>query len=132
MDRMRNPARSVTTVDLDRDQMLIFDGGPGGRIRVLRGSTWLTEEGESADGILQAGSERALRRGRTLIEGLGPARVQIAQRMRRSAAPPVAWLRGVWRGIGHQVARLQFGPASAEDTRSPLPPWWPRNPAREA
>ena len=52
-------------------------GGPGDRVRVLFGATWLTQEGEPGDAVLRAGSELPLSGGRTLVEALEPARLQV-------------------------------------------------------
>jgi hypothetical protein len=38
MDKtMTHSAESIRTIHLDRDQMLVFDGGREGRLRVLQG-----------------------------------------------------------------------------------------------
>jgi hypothetical protein len=97
------------TIDLDNEQLMAFEGGPGGRVRVVCGAAWLTQESELGDALLQAGSEQPLRAGRTIIQALGPARLQILG----TARPPGAWLRLArrWR---HWVLRLQLGPVQPE------------------
>ncbi len=68
------------TIDLGYEQMLLIDNGPGTRVRVLHGATWLTEEGHAEDAFMGSGTERALRsRGTTLIEGLGPSRIEVRE-----------------------------------------------------
>jgi hypothetical protein len=92
---------TVRTVDLGYDQMLVLQGRPGTRVRVLYGSAWLTEEGCAQDIFAGSGGEVALRGGgRTVVEGLGVARVQVI-------APPRGqlWRRfKVW--AQHAIARL--------------------------
>jgi hypothetical protein len=110
---MENPMKTmqrVRTVDLVQDQMLVIDGGRPGSLRVLRGATWLTHEGEAGDSVVQAGAEVALVRGRTLIEALVPARVQVTE-----AGVPWAegWFRA-WQALRRQLTRWQLGPVAAE------------------
>jgi hypothetical protein len=111
---MRSTTETTRTIDLGHDQMLVFDGGRDGRVRVLSGATWLTNEGDADDTILRAGAELALHRGRTVIEGLEPTRLQIVERAGRGAMLPTAWLRKLWRGARRHVTRLQFGPLLVE------------------
>jgi hypothetical protein len=106
---MRVAAQRIRTIDLDHDQVLILEGGHGDLVSVLSGRAWLTAEGDTADTILCAGGAWPLRRGRTVIEGLDPARVQITAAAARVA--PWAYL---WRAIRRHVARLQFGPEVVE------------------
>lgn len=111
---MKTTTETVRTIDLGHDQMMVFDGGRDGRMRVLFGATWLTHEGEADDAILRAGAEVALRRGRTVIEGLEPTRLQIVERAGRRAAQPAAWLRKVWRRVRQHITRLQLGPVAVQ------------------
>ena len=106
---MKTMMQRVRTIDLLQHQMLVIDGRQGS-LRVLRGATWLTQEGEAGDSVVQAGSTLALGRGRTLIEALAPARVQVAE----AAVPWAAgWVR-VWQGLRRQLTRWQLGPVAAE------------------
>jgi len=107
---MRTTTETVRTIDLGYEQMMVFDGGRDGRVRVLFGATWLTHESETDDAILRAGAEVALRSGRTVIEGLEPTRLQIVERAGHRAAQPAVWLPGVWRSVPRHVTRLQLGP----------------------
>jgi hypothetical protein len=100
--------------DLDHGQVLIVEASRGGRVRLLSGSAWLTAEGDSSDTFLCAGSEGLLQRGRTLIEGLAPARVQIAEATTGSRWWPAAGWASLRRGVRRQVARLQLGPEVVE------------------
>ncbi len=99
----------IRTIELDNEQLMAFEGGPGGRVRVICGAAWLTQEGELGDALLQAGTELPLRAGRTLIQALGPARLQILG----AARPPAAWLR-MARRWQHWARRLQLGPVQPE------------------
>lgn len=86
---MKTTAETARTIDLGYEQLFLFDGGPQARLRVLYGATWLTEEGEPGDVVVRAGHEVALRRGRALIEGLGPTRVQIVETQHRNVVQRV-------------------------------------------
>jgi hypothetical protein len=111
---MARATETIRTIDLGPDQMLVFDGGRDGRVRVLFGATWLTHEGEADDTILRAGAELALHRGRTVIEGLEPTRLQIVERSSGHMAQPAALLRTLWRSMRRHVVRLQLGQVSVQ------------------
>jgi hypothetical protein len=106
---MNRKPEIIRTIDLGYEQMWVFDGGPHARMRVLYGATWLTGEGDGADSVVGAGSERALRPGRSLIEALVPSRVQIVERAGRGSALLRRW----WRAARRTVTRQQFGPVVA-------------------
>jgi hypothetical protein len=77
---------TTRTVDLGYEQLLVLHARPGTRVRVLYGNLWLTEEGDARDVFASAGDEVALRPdGRSVIEALGLARVQVLQPVRRTA-----------------------------------------------
>lgn len=102
---------TVRTIDLGYEQMLLFDSGPGSRVRVLYGATWLTEAGDASDRILRTGDELELQGdGPGLIEGLQFSRVQI------SARGSDGWLRRIarrlQRGLQAQRTRAQLGPVA--------------------
>lgn len=108
---MRKHSERVRTIDLGYEQMLMFEGGPGSRVRVLHGATWLTEPEVARDAFLGAGDEHALERaGAALVEGLAPSRIEILEGAR------AGWLRRAWaalrRGLASHRARAQFGPAA--------------------
>jgi len=111
---MNTTTETIRTIDLGHDQTMIVDGGRDGRVRVLFGATWLTQEGDADDAILRVGAEVTLRRGRIVIEGLEPTRLQIVERAVHGAFLPTAWLRKVWHGARTQVTRLQLGPLLLE------------------
>ena len=111
---MNPTAETVTTIDLDYEQLLVFDGGRQARLRVLYGATWLTEEGEPGDAFVGTGGEVALHGGRTVVQGLAPTRLQLLES--RSSRP--------WRRLGSRrrrmahalwqwLARLQLGQPAA-------------------
>lgn len=107
---MKTTMQRVRTIDLVQDQMLVIDGSRQRSLRVLRGATWLTQEGEAGDSVVRAGSTLALGPGRTLIEALTPAQVQVAE----VAVPWAAgWVRA-WQGLRRQLTRWQLGPVTAE------------------
>jgi hypothetical protein len=73
-------AATSRTVDLGYEQLLVLEGRPGMKVRVLYGNLWLTEEGTAQDVFAGSGAEVALKsRGRAVIEGLGEARVQVVE-----------------------------------------------------
>lgn len=111
---MRTTTETVRTIDLDHDQMMVFDGGRDGRVRVLFGATWLTQEDDAGDAFLGAGADVALRGGRTVIEGLKPTRLQIVERPGRRSAQALAWLKGSWRSVRTRIVRLQLGPLAVQ------------------
>lgn len=103
--------QTVTTIDLEHEQLLVLDGPRRGRVRVLHGAAWLTEDAEAGDVVLCAGSEHVSRGGRTLIEALGASQVQIELAPASPARRFAQWLGSVVQGAQAAVARLQMGPA---------------------
>lgn len=96
----------IRTIDMGREQMLSLQGSRGDRVRVLCGSALLTQEGDLDEAMLDAGREFELHDGRTLIEALQPARLQIVHAGRQPRGPLAAVRR--WR------QRLQLGPVQGE------------------
>jgi hypothetical protein len=100
----------VRTVDLGYEQLLLLESRPRTRIKVIYGGIWLTEEHRPDDVFAGSGEEVALKsRGLAVVEGLGYARVQIAE-------PPSGWgllamlvrqARLAMTGIAHR-ARVQL------------------------
>ena len=69
---------SARTIDLGPDELAALNAAAGARVRVERGSVWLTEEGRLQDLFIGAGREEVLGAGRrALIEGIEPARVVV-------------------------------------------------------
>ena len=110
---MSGTMQTIRTVDLGYEQMFIFDGGPQTRVRVLYGTTWLTEEGQPGDSVVGAGDEVPLHGGRALVEALRPARIEIVETpatLRRGG-----WLRQLARSARQLVERLQLGARAAAE-----------------
>jgi hypothetical protein len=80
-------------------------------VRVLAGGVWLTEESQEADRFARRGGELVLgERGRAVLEGLGPTRIEVAEPVRRSLLSEVlATLRSRSRA---RLARFGAGVAS--------------------
>jgi hypothetical protein len=71
---------TTRTIDLGYEQLLTLQGRPGTRVRVLYGAMWLTEEGDLRDVFARCGDEVTLESGGlSVIEGVGPARVQVIE-----------------------------------------------------
>lgn len=71
---------TVRTVDLGHEQMLLLEGRPGTRVKVIFGGVWLTEYGRPDDVFAFSGEEVALRRRRrALLESLGASRIEVAE-----------------------------------------------------
>lgn len=107
---MKAATPRIRTIDLGYEQMMIFDDGRGEHVRVLFGATWLTQEGDRGDAILRPGEERALCDGRSLIEALEPARVQILS----EPACGRSLTRALLRRVRRWARRLQLGPTAPE------------------
>lgn len=105
---------TIRTIQLDYDQIWVFDAGRDARVRVLHGATWLTEEGQAADAVLRAGDEWRPGAGRTILAALAPSRLQVEPATGRRAAGDL-WqpLRRAWAVMRQAVGRLQMGPAVA-------------------
>jgi hypothetical protein len=113
---MRGEWKATTsrTVDLGYDQLLVLQSQPGTRVRVLYGHLWLTEEGRGQDVFAGSGAELALKaRGRTVIEGLDRARVEIIE--------PAATKRLAW--LGQAAPWRQWLRRLRELPRAALRPW---------
>ena len=99
----------IRTIDLGYEQLVVFEGGPGDRVRVLFGATWLTQEGEPGDAVLRAGSRTAAERRVHADRGAGAGAAASPGRSRpRGACQRLA------RRLRRWVLRLQFGPAKPE------------------
>lgn len=97
---MSRTSQAITTrtVDLDHQQLLLLEGRPGTRVKVIYGGIWLTHTGEADDLFACCEQEVALRaRKRALLEGLGPTRVEVIEPARSDLAAAVARrLRPAW------------------------------------
>lgn len=94
-------AITTRTVDLDHQQLLLLEGRPGTRVKVIYGGIWLTHTGEADDLFACCEQEVALRaRKRALLEGLGPTRVELLEPARCDLPAAVARrLRSAWQAI---------------------------------
>jgi hypothetical protein len=100
---MRIPREQTRTIFLDHEQLLILDGGREGRVRVLHGGAWLTEEGERDDAFLHVGQEARVRGRRPIVQAQGPAELEVTRA--GPASPP--W----WQRLRRWALRWQWGPA---------------------
>ncbi|HMN77082.1 MAG TPA: DUF2917 domain-containing protein [Burkholderiaceae bacterium] len=107
---MRNTIPTATTITLDRAQLLVLDGGRG-RVRVLDGAAWLTEDGEPEDMVLGVDEGHALHGAHTVIEALGRSKLRIEVAPASAASRLGGWLRALRRDAKEIVAHLQIGPA---------------------
>jgi hypothetical protein len=99
---------TIRTVDLDHEQLLMIDGAPGTRVRVLYGTMWLTQAGVDQDAFVGSGGEVELRGpGKVVVEGIGAARVQLALPMRPRGA------------IARALARLLRRPRAVRPRSAP-------------
>jgi len=90
----------VRTVDLGYDQMLVIESQRGALIRVVHGGVWLTEEGLGRDVFAQGGDELPIESdGRTVVQGMGFARIQFVETGRS-----VAFVRRLMHRIGHALS----------------------------
>jgi len=97
---------AVRTLALDPLQLLVIANRPGTRIKVLSGRVWLTEQGQPGDQFALAGEELQLTgRGRSVVEGLGSARVQVIEPPRAWAVRVSSWLTALRRERGTVAAR---------------------------
>lgn len=111
---MARQMETIRTIQLDYDQIWVFDGGRDARVRVLHGATWLTAEGDAADAFLHAGDEWRAGAGRTVIGALAPSRLQVESPAgRRTPGAALQWLRRAGIALRQSVGRLQVGPAVA-------------------
>jgi hypothetical protein len=82
----RQHALSVRTINLDHEQLLILEGDPGTRVKVLYGGVWLTAEGDRDDRFPASGEEVAvMARRRSILEAIGKTRVELIEPMRSGA-----------------------------------------------
>jgi hypothetical protein len=74
---------TTRTIDLGYDQLLILEGKPGMRVKVLFGEIWLTQDGGGADHFPRAGDEVVLAgKGSIVIESLGAAWIEVVDSKR--------------------------------------------------
>ena len=102
---MENQTTVFKTLDLPGGTLLPLSSTRGGRVRVLSGRVWLTEEGDPLDAVLTSGEEATLGgHGLAVLEALTPVRIQLLRpkslwTIARSAVRRVARRisqRGLW------------------------------------
>ena len=99
--------QTVRTVTLDPQRLLVITKRPGTRIKVLSGRVWMTEEGQTGDQFAAAGEElRTLQRGRSVVEALGSARVQVIEPAGSVARRVAGWLSTLRREPDAVAARV--------------------------
>ena len=77
---MRYEPTVLKTLDLPGGTLIPFASVPGGRVRVVFGRVWLTEEGSLRDAFLGTGEEVSLdSHGLAVIETLAAARIQLVE-----------------------------------------------------
>lgn len=103
-------ATTVRTVDLGYEQMLLLEGRPRTKVKVIYGGIWLTEEGSPQDVFAATGDEVALKsRGLAVVEGLGYARVEVME------APHAEFFRAMWKlleGFAASIVRPRAAAAA--------------------
>lgn len=93
--------QAIRHLVLGDQQLLVLVNRPGTRIKVSSGAVWLTEEGQLDDHFAAAGEElRLARSGRTIIEALGHAQLQLIEPARGLALRLRAWLTALRRDPG--------------------------------
>lgn len=105
---------TVRTIDLGYEQMLLLEGQPRTRVKVVYGGIWLTEEGRSQDVFASSGDEVALKsRGLAVVEGLGYARVEVTEPMRTELLRAL-WnlVKGAFATVVHVRPRMATAPAA--------------------
>lgn len=104
----------VTTLDVAGGIPVALRPGRDARLRVLRGSVWLTVEGDADDVVLRAGDEAVLSAARAMVEGLGPVTLQIVEPRATRHGRGAVWTRRVLQRARQALTRLQFGPGLAQ------------------
>src|SRR5262245_12907172 len=89
--RYESDAVSIRTVELERDQLLVIQGGRWKRLKVIYGGLWLTSEGDLQDRLPRAGESVVLEeRGRSVAQAFGFTRVELTESIRRRPLQRVA------------------------------------------
>jgi hypothetical protein len=95
----------VRTVDLGYEQLLLLESRPRTRVKVIYGGIWLTEQDRSDDVFATGGEEVALTsRGLAVIEGLSPARVEVAESL-TGRGQVAGWMREALRALSGAANR---------------------------
>ena len=85
----RHPA--FRRLSLGSGDLVNLDDARGTTIRVRRGQVWVTQDGDLADHVLDAGTSWAIERnGRTIVQAQHPTIVELSGRAAAHAVRPVA------------------------------------------
>lgn len=114
------------TVDLGYEQLLMLEGAPGTRVKVIFGGLWLTEEGRLQDVFAHTGDEVALQSPRrAVIEAIGAARIELIEpvargRMQRLTRQAVSAVRGLTRRVKALASAPSWSPHVPRGTLAAL------------
>jgi hypothetical protein len=114
------------TVDLNYEQLLMLEGRPGTRVKVIFGGFWLTEEGRLQDVFAHTGAEVALQSPRrAVIEAMGATRIELVEpvarhRLQRLAQRAFDALHGLVRGARALASASAWSPHVPRGTLAAL------------
>jgi len=71
------------TICLDHEQLLLLEGKPGTRLRVIHGGIWLTTDNELRDQFPRTGDEVVIKaHRRSIIESIGKSTIELLEPLR--------------------------------------------------
>jgi len=71
------------TICLDHEQLLLLEGKPGTRIRVIHGGIWLTIDNDLRDHFPRTGEEVVIKaHRRSIIESIGKSTIELLEPLR--------------------------------------------------
>ncbi len=83
----------TSTLSLPRDGLVAVRDAEGTRVTCISGALWITEDAREGDVILEAGEAFTIDRpGLTLIMGLLPATLRLAEARKGAARRVAGWL----------------------------------------
>jgi hypothetical protein len=83
------------SLELVRGNLLRIDDGRGMLVRVIRGSVWVTEEGDSRDRWIVAGGRfRVASSGLTLVSAMSPSTISLSSPYEHGFARGIDLVRG--------------------------------------
>ena len=97
----------VMETTIPRGRTLRIQDGKGFDLEAVAGCLWVTQEGDTADAVLDAGETfRVSRDGSTLVHAFKEVRLRIGYSA--EAGAPSVTLRGGYREVGASVVRTMF------------------------
>ena len=82
---------TIRRLSLGSGELVNLDDARGTTIRVRRGQVWITQDGDLADHVLDAGTSWAVERnGRTIVQAQHPTIVELSGNAAAHAVRPVA------------------------------------------